>query len=53
MPDLGMPGPDSDFYFVEAADPEVAVSRIIELVKKESRNDSASILFATSRYSAR
>ena len=33
MPDLGKPGEDSDFYFVQADDPETAVSRIVELVK--------------------
>jgi hypothetical protein len=30
MPDLSPPGTESDFYFV---DPEIAVGRIIELVK--------------------
>jgi exodeoxyribonuclease V alpha subunit len=33
IPDLNPPGPDSDFYFVQADVPETAVSRIIELVK--------------------
>src|ERR1700687_3701562 len=33
IPDLGSPGIESDFYFVQADDPETAVSRIIELVK--------------------
>jgi exodeoxyribonuclease V alpha subunit len=33
IPDLSPPGPDSDFYFVRADDPETAVARIIELVK--------------------
>jgi exodeoxyribonuclease V alpha subunit len=33
IPDLSKPEGDSDFYFVEADDPEVAVPRIIELVK--------------------
>jgi exodeoxyribonuclease V alpha subunit len=33
IPDLGPPGTDSDFYFVQADDPETAVGRIIELVK--------------------
>ena len=33
MPDLGKPEGDSDFYFVEADDPETAVPRIIDLVK--------------------
>ena len=33
MPDLTKPEGDSDFYFVQADDPETAVPRIIELVK--------------------
>jgi exodeoxyribonuclease V alpha subunit len=33
IPDLRAPGEDSDFYFVQADDPETAVSRIIDLVK--------------------
>ena len=33
IPDLRKPEADSDFYFVEASDPETAVGRIIELVK--------------------
>src|SRR3954463_7970461 len=33
MPDLSPSGTESDFYFVQADDPEVAVPRIIELVK--------------------
>jgi exodeoxyribonuclease V alpha subunit len=33
MPDFSPPGPESDFYFVQADDPETAVGRIIELVK--------------------
>jgi exodeoxyribonuclease V alpha subunit len=33
IPDLSPPGPESDFYFVPADDPELAVGRIIELVK--------------------
>jgi exodeoxyribonuclease V alpha subunit len=33
IPDLSPPGVDSDFYFVQADDPETAVPRIIELVK--------------------
>ena len=32
MPDLSPPGTESDFYFVQADDPEIAVDRIIELV---------------------
>src|SRR6202007_1259280 len=33
VPDLRKPEAESDFYFVEANDPETAVARIIELVK--------------------
>jgi exodeoxyribonuclease V alpha subunit len=33
IPDLSKPDTESDFYFVEADDPEAAVPRIIELVK--------------------
>jgi exodeoxyribonuclease V alpha subunit len=33
IPDLSPPGNKSDFYFVQAEDPETAVARIIELVK--------------------
>jgi exodeoxyribonuclease V alpha subunit len=33
MPDLSSPGTESDFYFVQADEPETAVGRIIELVK--------------------
>ena len=33
IPDLSPPGTESDFYFVQADDPEVAVPRIVELVK--------------------
>jgi AAA domain len=33
IPDLSPPGTESDFYFVQADDPEGAVLRIIELVK--------------------
>ena len=33
IPDLAPPGIDSDFYFVPVEQPEVAVQRIIELVK--------------------
>jgi exodeoxyribonuclease V alpha subunit len=33
MPEFDRPEQDSDFYFVPADDPEIAVSRIIELVK--------------------
>ncbi|MET0598740.1 MAG: ATP-binding domain-containing protein, partial [Mesorhizobium sp.] len=33
MPDLAKPDAETDFYFVPAADPEQAVSRIVELVQ--------------------
>jgi exodeoxyribonuclease V alpha subunit len=33
IPDLSPPEDESDFYFVQAEDPETAVARIIELVK--------------------
>jgi len=33
IPDLSKPDGDSDFYFVQADDPETAVPRIVELVK--------------------
>src|SRR5208282_4952827 len=33
IPDLSPPGTESDFYFVQADDPETAVGRMIELVK--------------------
>jgi exodeoxyribonuclease V alpha subunit len=33
IPDLSPPEKESDFYFVQAEDPETAVARIIELVK--------------------
>jgi len=33
IPDLSKPDQDSDFYFVQADDPETAVARIVELVK--------------------
>jgi exodeoxyribonuclease V alpha subunit len=33
LPDLAPPEADSDFYFVQADEPEVAVARIIDLVK--------------------
>lgn len=33
MPDLGTPTGDSDFYFVQADDPEAAMGRIVELVR--------------------
>lgn len=34
VPDLSPPEADSDFYFAQAEDPEAAVARIIELVKR-------------------
>ena len=33
IPDLSKPYKDSDFYFVQADDPETAVARVVELVK--------------------
>jgi exodeoxyribonuclease V alpha subunit len=33
LPDLSTPESESDFYFVQADDPDVAVTRIVELVK--------------------
>ena len=33
LPDLSKPEGDSDFYFVQADEPELAVSRIVDLVK--------------------
>ena len=33
MPDLSPPGTESDFYFVQADDPETAVGRVLELAK--------------------
>ena len=33
IPDLSKPEGDSDFYFVQADDPEAAIPRIIELIK--------------------
>src|SRR4029077_11578126 len=33
IPDLSKPEGESDFYFVQADEPEIAVRRIIELVK--------------------
>jgi hypothetical protein len=38
IPDLSPPVTDSDFYFVQADDPETAVQRIIELVKTRIPN---------------
>ena len=49
IPDLSPPGVDSDFYFVQADDPETAVPRIIELVKTRIPSASASIPSVTSR----
>src|ERR1700726_1747769 len=33
IPDLSPPGIDTDFYFVQAEDPEMALQRVVELVK--------------------
>ena len=33
IPDLSPPSTESDFYFVQANEPETAVTRIIELIK--------------------
>ena len=38
MPDLARPEGDSDFYFVNAADPEAAVPLIVDLVKNRIPN---------------
>ena len=38
IPDLSKPSGDSDFYFIEADDPEAAVSRIVELVTSRIPN---------------
>src|SRR6202790_3275465 len=38
IPDLSPPETESDFYFVQADDPETAVSRIIELVRTRIPN---------------
>jgi exodeoxyribonuclease V alpha subunit len=38
MPDLTPPDGEADFYFVPAADPDQAVSRIVELVSKRIPN---------------
>src|SRR5438046_3224260 len=38
IPDLNPPGTESDFYFVQADEPETAVGRIIELVKTRIPN---------------
>jgi len=34
MPDLSAPQDETDFYFVSASEPNIAVTRLIELVKK-------------------
>ena len=49
IPNLGARGEESDFYFVQADDPEAAVSRIIELVKTRFQSGSASIPSAISK----
>jgi exodeoxyribonuclease V alpha subunit len=33
MPDLSLPGSETDFYFIPAEEPETAVVRIVELIK--------------------
>jgi exodeoxyribonuclease V alpha subunit len=38
MPDLAPPDGEADFYFVPAADPDQAVSRIVELVSRRVPN---------------
>ena len=38
IPDLSPPGADSDFYFVQADEPEIAVQRIVELIKTRIPN---------------
>ena len=43
IPDLN-PAEDSDFYFAQAYDPEIAVSRTIELVTTGSPNASAMVM---------
>jgi len=50
IPDLSLPGTDSDFYFVQAVDSETAVQRIIELVKTRIPIASASTQFGTFRF---
>jgi hypothetical protein len=49
IPDLSRPDGDSDFYFVQADDPEIAVPRIVELVKTRIPSVSVSIPSGTSR----
>ena len=53
MPDLQPARAESDFYFVQADDPETAVGRIIELGRHGSPSGSALIPFATSRFCVR
>jgi len=53
IPDLNPPSTDSDFYFVQAEEPEVAVARIVELVKTRIPRRFGLDLSATSRFSAR
>ena len=53
IPDLRKPEAESDFYFVEADDPETAVPRILELVKTRIRAALVSTQSAISRCSAR
>jgi exodeoxyribonuclease V alpha subunit len=53
MPDLSAPRDATEFYFVEASGPDIAITRLIELVKERIPAASASIPCATSRCSAR
>ena len=53
MPDLSPPGTESDFYFVQAEDPETAVARIVELAKTRILKRFGSSPSATSRCYAR
>jgi exodeoxyribonuclease V alpha subunit len=53
IPDLSPPSTASDFYFVQAEEPEVAVARIVELVKTRIPRRFGSTPSGTSRFSAR
>jgi len=53
MPDLAAPTGDSDFYFVQANEPEDAVRKIVELAKSRIPAASISTPSATSRCCAR
>jgi exodeoxyribonuclease V alpha subunit len=46
IPDLNPPGTESDFYFVQADDPQTAIARIVELAKTRIPGSTPS---ATSR----